>query len=173
MDGINFEVNFEILNPDVKQIEYLRLILNFISTIYLVSGETKEENRVQIRYFLKCIADSGDLLQGLNKFKDSITLVKNIPNSSDKKEIQATLIYQDMQTRSVFTKIPLRWYPDQLSTSINALILASIQYFDEHQQNLLYKSLKNLSDFYYTAPNSKSVTASMTFPNKAFFNGNN
>lgn len=54
----DYLVEFSPLNEQVKQIEYLRISLNFISRMYLIKGNLNENNRVLIRSFLRFIASS-------------------------------------------------------------------------------------------------------------------
>lgn len=167
-DGFEYYVNFKHLRPHVKSIEYLRLILSFITKMYSISDESKEDNRAQIRYFLQSISQSPNLEVGLKKFEDKLVILQTIETNSESKQIIATLLYKDIRTRNIITKVPNRWYPNQFFYSILALILSSINFFDDYQKQLLYKALKNLAAEYYSPRDTTSLNASNILPNKAF-----
>jgi hypothetical protein len=167
-DGLDFDVKFKQLHPEVKPIEYLRLILNFITKLYYISDESKEDNRSQIRYFLQIMSESTNLQNGLAKFEGQVTLVEGIHRTKESKEIVATLLYKDILTRNLVTKVPLTWYPNQFYYSILALTFSCMNYLDDYQKELLHKALKNLTKEYYSSHDTKSLQASYILPNKAF-----
>ncbi len=167
-DGFDFEVKFKQLHPEVKPIEYLRLTLNFITKLYYISKESKEDNRTQIRYFLQTMSESTSLENGLTAFVGQVTLAESVLKTKDTKEIVATLLYKNIQTRNIITKLPLTWYPNQFYYSILALTIACETYLDGYQNVLLHKALKNLAKAYYSSGETKTLQASYVLPNKAF-----
>lgn len=167
-NGVDYVINIQKINNDVKPVEYIRLLLCFITKMYLISRLKSEDNRTDIRFFLKTIAEAEDFISALEYFKNQIRIVEKIPNSKEKKQIIATLFYKNMQERQISTQIPSSWYEGQFYLSIIILILDIIKNTDDFQKKLLQKSLKNLSKYYYSNANTTSLNSHFHLSNKAY-----
>lgn len=77
-NGFDYAIEFHKVHNDLKPIEYVRLLLCFITKMYLISKSKDEDNRTQIRFFLKSIADADNLISGLEKLKGQINIVEEI-----------------------------------------------------------------------------------------------
>lgn len=167
-DGFTYNVQFEKVNTETTSIEYLRLILSFISKVYYMSDDGKEMNRINIKYFLSEMEESKDFHLTLKSFSGMLTYTEEEFQNENYKSIIATAMFKDINTRSIHTQIPTTWFQNQLYFSIIALILGSIKHLDTRQQSILFKSLKNLSNYYQNSDNINSLNSAYVFPNKAF-----
>jgi hypothetical protein len=165
-DGFTYNVVFEKLNPQTTSIEYLRLILSFISKIYFMSNKN-ETTREDIKFLLNEFGESDDLDTAVRMFNRRIQYTDYEFNSGEYKSIVATAIFKDIHTRSINTKIPTTWYSNQLFTSIIALLIEGTKKLDLHQKDILFRSLKNLNN-YYKSQDANSIKSAYEFPNRAF-----
>ena len=167
-NGFDYTIEFDKVHNDLKPIEYVRLLLCFITKMYLISRSKDEDNRTQIRFFLRSIADADNLISGLEKFKGQINIVEEISNSKEKKQIIATSFYKNLQARQISTIIPSGWFESQFYLSIIILVLTVVKNNDDYQNKLLHKCLKNLSKYYYSNSNTTSLNSHFHLSNKAF-----
>ena len=136
--------------------------------MYLIEGSSRENNRVLIKSFLRFIASSKNLNQGLIEFSSQINLVEEIKDENLSREVSAILYYKNMQSRFLVSKIPKDWYEDQFYFSVIALLCTSLKYLDSNDQNLLFKCLKLMSLKYNSTQENTSIKDSNNIPNQAF-----
>jgi hypothetical protein len=168
-NGYDYGVKFQKLHPDTKPIEYVRLILHFISKAYYISDE---ENRLEILNFLNDVSEdvSSDYLKtGIVDYVPfEINSLNKIPKTSGVKEIKATFYFKSTTTRGITTKLPFKWYQNQFYLSVLALLFSSTGFLDAYHLELLQKSLKNLALSYNSPTYVKSARALFEVPNMAF-----
>lgn len=167
-DGLTYNVQFEKVNPETTSVEYLRLILSFVTKIYYMGSDAKEMNRINIRYFLSKMEESKDFHLTLKSFAKQIEYKEEGFGAESYKTVTATAMFKDVNTRTIHTKLPTTWFQNQLYFSIIALVLASIKHLDDRQQSILFEALKNLSNYYQDSDNANSLSSAYVFPNKAF-----
>jgi len=166
-NGTEYNVVFTKLEPDTTPIEYIRLILSFISKIYYISTE-KEQTRTMILRFLNEISKNNDIETNLKSFQTFSNITQRKMKEKNMKSISAVSYYIDIKTRTIKTKIPITWYNEQMFSSLIVLTEESLKHLDKHQKIILFMCLKNLNKYYSKEPNSDSFSASNTFPNMAY-----
>lgn len=166
-NGINFQVEVSKLNENVKSIEQVRIILNFISRIYFIS-RGNEENRQSIIYFLNSVVSDNNFEKTISEFKKGVSIVNKVDDVTKIKSIKATLYFQNLQNRNIYIKLSLNWYEDQIFNSIIALIVVTESQLNVYEKVILEKALRELYKLYIESYKENTLSNAKIFPNKAF-----
>lgn len=166
-DGFVYKVVFKTLNPELTSIEYVRLILSFISKVYYISDKTAM-TKINIKHFLGEFSKKNNYDLVINDFSKILNISETDMDARNSKSISAISYYVDIQTRKIYTKIPSVWYENQMFFSVIALILESQKFLSDHQKDILFKSFKKLDYYYQNSDDSENLKGANLFPNKAF-----
>ncbi len=86
------------------------------------------------------------------------------------KIIEGTLYFKNTTTRNLKTKLPLKWFDNQISNTVVALTKMTVENLDEYHRIFLKNSLKYMSDSYNKGINPKEMKNMISLPNEAFIN---
>lgn len=167
-DGFRYKVEFETLNPETTSIEYLRLNLSYITKIYAISDGNEKANRNNLKFFLNEFDSENSIESVLKNFERAITMTQESLNLEAKKTITAVSLFKDIKSRNLYSKLPLKWYPNQLYLSVIALTSATLEHLNDHEKGILSRALKTLYNFYESSDKANSVATASIFANKAF-----
>ena len=166
-DGKVYNVEFVKLNSETTDVEYVRMVLNFIAKMIHIISKKNEYERELIFEFLDEIVDKK---MSSAEIIDLIELpVKCNKNQKSKKSIEATLYYKNIQIRNILTKIPISHFEYQFANSTFALIkhtLTSVQGIPERQ---LLNSLKIMRKRYLDVIDLDDPKVMVALPNEAYF----
>lgn len=166
IDGCKYDVNFKIIHSETKEIEYVRMVLNFTAKILFIIGKENENISDDIMYFLKKISETDMKPKDIERYIPSnISIHEGIP---DKKIIEGVLYFKDMKTRNILTKLPISWFDHQLSNSVIVLTKVTVDILDDYHREHLKKSLRYMVEEYEKGVNPKEVKNMTTLPNLAF-----
>ncbi len=166
-DGFNYKVNFEKIHPQTKDIEYVRMVLNFTAKILFVIEKKHKYVSIQILDFIKEVSETGMTPEDIDRFIPlGISIQEGIPSG---KVIEGVLHFKDMRTRNVITKLPVTWFEYQLAHSVIALTKISVEKLDDFHREYLKNSLKYMADKYENGVNPREMTTMINLPNEAFF----
>jgi hypothetical protein len=165
-DGFNYKVNIEKIHPETKDIEYVRMVLNFTAKILFVIEKEHEYVSVEILDFIKGVSETEMTPVDIDRFiPPGIFIQEGIPSG---KIIEGVLYFKDMRTRNVMTKLPVNWFEYQLAHSVIALTKITVEKSDDFHREYLKNSLKYMADKYEKGDNPREMTAMVNLPNEAF-----
>jgi hypothetical protein len=165
-DGFNYKVNFEKIHPETKDIEYVRMVLNFTAKILFVIEKKHEYVSIEILDFIKEVSETEMTPEDIDRFiLPGIFIQEGIPSG---KVIEGVLYFKDMRTRNVMTKLPITWFEYQLAHSVIALTKITVEKLDDFHREYLKNSLKYMADKYENGVNPKEMTSMINLPNEAF-----
>lgn len=163
-NGDYYKVKFEKFHPDTGEIEYVRIVLNFVAKMLFII-QTKHVNvGIALLKFLKDVV-------GTNKTPEKIDALLPIYAEGGEpsgKIVEGILHYKDNLTRNITTKLPGCWYEYQLAHSAFALIKVAVENLGEHNRMLLKKSLSYMVDLYWKGEDTKDLNNMVNLPNEAF-----
>ncbi len=166
-DGFNYKVNFEKIHPQTKDIEYVRMVLNFTAKILFVIEKKHKYVSIEILDFIKEVSETEMTPEDIDRFIPlGISIQEGIPSG---KVIEGVLHFKDMRTRNVITKLPVTWFEYQLAHSVIALTKISVEKLDDFHREYLKNSLKYMADKYENGVNPREMTTMINLPNEAFF----
>ena len=166
-DGFNYKVNFEKIHPQTKDIEYVRMVLNFTAKILFVIEKKHKYVSIQILDFIKEVSETEMTPEDIDRFIPlGISIQEGIPSG---KVIEGVLHFKDMRTRNVITKLPVTWFEYQLAHSVIALTKISVEKLDDFHREYLKHSLKYMADKDENGVNPREMTTMINLPNEAFF----
>ena len=140
-DGFNYKVNFEKMHPQTKDIEYVRMVLNFTAKILFVIEKKHKYVSIQILDFIKEVSETEMTPEDIDRFIPlGISIQEGIPSG---KVIEGVLHFKDMRTRNVITKLPVTWFEYQLAHSVIALTKISVEKLDDFHREYYYRDLQN------------------------------
>ena len=165
-DGFNYKVNFEKIHPETKDIEYVRMVLNFTTKILFTIEKKHEYVSVEILDFIKEVSETDMTPEDIDRFiPPGMSIQEGIPSG---KIIEGVLYFKDMRTRHVMTKLPVTWFEYQLAHSVIALTKITVEKSDDLHREYLKNSLKFMADAYENGVNPREMTAMVNLPNEAF-----
>jgi hypothetical protein len=166
VDGFHYRMYFNKLNNEFKDIEYIRMILNFSAKMIYIIDKNNLTEKESILSFLEKISSS----QGTNDdLRDQYKLCFKVEKGQlEGKKIISNLYYTDVINRKITTTIPLKWHDGQLEYSVYILILETYSLLDDFHKDQLKKSLFNLVTSYKNGADMNSLQVSMTLPNESF-----
>lgn len=166
VDGFHYRMNFNKLNSEFKDIEYIRMILNFSAKMIYIIDKNNLTEKESILSFLEKIS----LSQGTNDdIRDQYQLCFKVEKGQPEgKKIISNLYFTDVINRKITTKIPLKWHDGQLEYSVYILILETYPLLDDFHKDQLKKSLFNLVTSYKNGADMNSLQVSVTLPNESF-----
>ena len=166
-DGFNYKVNFEKIHPQTKDIEYVRMVLNFTAKIRFVIEKKHKYVSIQILDFIKEVSETEMTPEDIDRFIPlGISIQEGIPSG---KVIEGVLHFKDMRTRNVITKLPVTWFEYQLAHSVITIKKISVEKLDDFHREYLKNSLKYMADKYENGVNPREMTTMINLPNEAFF----
>jgi len=166
-DGFNYKVNFEKIHPETKDIEYVRMVLNFTAKILFTIEKKHEYVSVEILDFIKEVSETDLTPEDIDRFiPPGISIQEGIPSG---KIIEGVLYFKDVRNRFVMTKLPVTWFEYQLAHSVIALTKITVEKSDDSHREYLKNSLKFMADAYENGVNPREMTAMVNFPNEAFW----
>jgi hypothetical protein len=166
-DGFNYKVNLEKIHTHTKDIEYVRMVLNFTAKILFVIEKKHEYVSIEILDFIKEISETEMTPEDIDRFIPlGISIQEGIPSG---KVIEGVLHFKDMRTRNVITKLPVTWFEYQLAHSVIALTKISVEKLDVFHREYLKNSLKYMADKYENGVNPREMATMINLPNEAFF----
>jgi len=166
-DGYNYNVEFNKLHPDAKDIEYVRLVLNYLAKIlYVIDVKHENQRKFILDYIYKISADE----------MNAESIKTNTPIGIDMKEGKSTgkvivgiLYFKNTLTRVIKSKLPIRCYEYQLAHSIIVLINIVVEKSDNNHREYLKNSLQYMSKAYnQQSINPKEIKNVISLPNEAF-----
>ena len=170
LDGFNYKVNFEKIHPETKNIEYVRMVLNFTAKILFVIEKKHEYVRIEILDFIKGISETEMTSEDIDRFiPPGISIQEGIPSG---KLIEGVLHFKDIKTRNVMTKLPVTWFEHQLAHSVIAMTKITVEKLDDFYREGLKNSLKYMANKYENGVNPREMTTMVNLPNEAFLSRN-
>lgn len=169
IDDYNYFVQFHHIHPDVKQIEYVRIALNFTTKILFLVRFTKPILKNEIIKVLNQVLTT-KLYQGELEaiIGDKIKIKEGVAND-ESKTIEGTLYFINTFNRSINTKLPTTWHENQLLNSIIAVLVSCNNKIDESHKEYFFKSLSYLANSYNTGKvDPFSMHSMLRLPNEAF-----
>lgn len=164
---VYYFVEFEHLHPEVKEIEYVRFILNFTAKIlYVIDPKNIEEVEETLDY-IKGVADlpTDAKIIPLN-LQLGIGASEGIAKN---KVVEGTLFFKDIRTRSIITKLPSTWHEGQLTNSVKAVTSVVFSKLEPEQRETLKDCLRYMHDAYSKkGVNPKHLSSMANLPNEAF-----
>lgn len=149
-DGRTFTVSYTKRHPDLRPVEYVRMILCFAAKmLYNVAPTNPDE----ARGFLQCIQMLGETR--LSQSSDVLAtcgmpiFVTESSSGSHGKKVKAVLGYKNIMMRSIQTSIPATWFQNQFLYSWLAIVHTSIPKLDDMMANRLQGSLKRMASMYF------------------------
>lgn len=165
-DGFNYEVQFESIHPETKEIEYVRMVLNFTAKILFVIEKKHEYVSREILNFIKDVSKTEMTQKDIDRFiPNGISIEEGI---STGKEVEGVLYFKDMKTRNVMTKLPVILFEYQLAHSVIALTKITVEKLDDFHREYLKNSLKYIADKYENGVNPREMRTMANLPNEAF-----
>jgi hypothetical protein len=173
-EGMNYNVAFTKLHPELKSPEFIRLTLHYYAKILFNFGGTDPQS-----------AQSSDILLNLMNHLCSSTTERtsnilhivdiddvvsiSYPNNNGLRKIEATLNFLDPMTRQIVTKIPMKIYNQQVVYSVFVLLNEVQKHLDEIQLSMLFDKLRTLTSIYMNGEDFSSMRNLSLLPNKVFF----
>jgi len=165
-DGLNYEVLFVKIHPETKEIEYVRMALNFTAKILFIIQKKDEYVSSQILDFLKKVSETEMTPKDIDRFiPNGISITVGSPKG---KVTEGVLYFKDMRTRNVMTKLPPTWFEYQLAHTVIALIKVTVEKLDDFHRECLKNSLKFMADKYESGVNPKEISVMVNLPNESF-----
>ena len=165
-DGLNYKVHFEKLHPELKEIEYVRMVLNFIAKILYVIEKKHDYVSEEIIEFIKNVSNTKMTPNDIKQFfPNEISIQDGNPNG---KVVEGILYFKDMRTRNIMTKLPTTWFEFQLAHSVIVLIKGTVELLDEFHREYLRESLNYMVQAYEKGVNPKEMRSMVSLPNEAF-----
>lgn len=165
-DENNYYVNFEKLHQQTAPIEYVRFVMALTTKLCSIE-KSRPQSTAFIQTYLRYLLEEDNLnSETLNRHKPTNL---NIHIGAAKgKQVIGTLAVINTAVRQIHTKIPLRYYNDQMGYSI----IASIHSATELLPLEFHKYLKAGLEYIHNSgkiPNM-SVKDGVNFHNEAFLN---
>lgn len=159
------KVDFEILHPEFKEIEYVYLCLYQFAQMFFVGPKNFPEKKI--------------LLDGLSKIEkgpspiESVSIIDNILQEDfDRifgiREYQSLLRYKNIYSRSIFAKIPNRPIGVDSMRTITLMILEGFKRIDALERNILTCSLSYMSQQYIAGVNPRTSNTLIQLPIDSF-----
>jgi len=165
-DGFNYKIYFEKLHPELKEIEYVRMILNFTAKILFIIEKKHDYASAEIMEFIKDTSNSKMTPEDIERFfPKEISIQEGAPSG---KVIEGILYFKDMRTRNIMTKLPAAWFEYQLAHSLFVLIKSTVELLDEFHRNYLRESLRYMAQEYEKGVNPREMRNMVSLPNEAF-----
>lgn len=166
-DGSNYNVEFEKLHPEVKDIEYVRLLLNFIAKTLFIIEKKHDYVSGEIFAFINGIVvtrmRSGEILENT---LGEITIEEGTAGG---RIIEGILYFKDIQTRNIMTRLPTEWFEYQLAHSVMALTKVIVDKLDDSHLTILKDSLVFMAKAYgQSNMDPKKMQTMVSLPNEAF-----
>ena len=174
-DALTYKVTFNELHPDLKPVEYVRMILCFASKmLHIIDPNDPNQTHIQklilqsIRKLSQTKLTHDTDIMAVCDQEEIIRSTKGEPSKNDKK-IVATLYFIDQMQRAINTSLPGRWYEYQFLHSWLALIQESLPKLDDMLLHRLQMSLKKMAELYFEqGVDYSSLNALNNVPNVAF-----
>lgn len=165
-DGLNYIVQFEKLHPELKEIEYVRMVLNYTAKILFVIDKKHEYVSLEIMEFIKNISKTKMTPKDIEQFfPNEISIQGGDPKG---KVVEGILSFKDMRTRNIMTKLPNTWFEYQLAHSVMVLIKSTVRLLDEFHREYLKESLNYMAQEYEKGVNPREMRSMASLPNEAF-----
>lgn len=164
-DGNNYPVYFEKLNPETKDIEYVRMVLNFTAkNLYLIDARN-DFVRYEILDFILKVSETDLNPEAVDiLLPQSFTVEYGDPNG----KVLEGVLYAKGFYRNIQTRIPITWFDHQLSYTIFALIKITVQHVDSFHRSYLKDSLIYMAKSYMNGRSPKDFKNMFSIPNEAF-----
>jgi hypothetical protein len=168
-DGCAFAVSYQQRHAEMQAVEYVRMILYFAAKMLFIIGDRQQN---EARRFIGCILLLGD--SELSHETDVVAMCRIpivVSESSAQQgcKVQATLSYQNIVRRSIWTTIPQSWFPNQFLYSWIAIVQTALPKLDEDLVDLLRASLNRMAAMYLdNNVDPSSITALANAPAQAF-----
>lgn len=169
-DGIDFFVKYQKRHPEMQQVEYVRLILNFAAKMLCNIGDSNTSESLKLIQSIKLIGDTHLAIDSniTEICRMPIIATESSPLHSGK-SINAVLGFQSDVMRSIYTTIPVTWFENQFLYSWIAIVQTSIPKLDNKMLRVLEKSLKRMASLYIDEKvNPVSIKGVTQVPNAAF-----
>jgi hypothetical protein len=165
-DGLNYNVHFEKLHPELKEIEYVRMVLNFTAKTLFMIEKKHDYVSEEIMEFIKNVSNTKMTTNDVEQFFPSgISIQDGNPNG---KVVEGILYFKDMRTRNIMTKLPSTWFEYQLAHSVIVLIKSTLELLDEFHRDYLRESLRYMVQEYEKGVNPREMRSMVSLPNEAF-----
>jgi hypothetical protein len=168
-DGYSYSVEFKKIHPEAKDIEFVRMVVNFTSKILYITGENHEHIRNEILNFIDLASQTEMKPEDIDTLMPLGLKIKKENISG--KTIEGTLYFVNMNNRNISTNLPLKWFEHQLSHSVIVLTRAVVDYLDDDFRQYLKRYLKYMSHSYKNGADPRSLRTMATLPNEAFVCG--
>lgn len=165
-DGYNYRVEIEKLHPETKDIEYVRLVLNYTAKILFVIEKKHDYVSEELLKFIDEISNTN---MSPNDVAESIPEELTIGDGrAIGKIIEGVLNFKDIRTRNIMTRLPLTWFEYQLAHSVMALTKTTVDKLDDFHREYLRDALKYMSQSYNERGVDPREMRSLMLPNEAF-----
>jgi len=165
-DGLNYNVHFEKLHPELKEIEYVRMVLNFTAKTLFMIEKKHDYVSEEIMEFIKNVSNTKMTTNDVEQFfPNGISIQDGNPNG---KVVEGILYFKDMRTRNIMTKLPSTWFEYQLAHSVIVLIKSTLELLDEFHRDYLRESLRYMVQSYEKGVNPREMRSMVSLPNEAF-----
>ena len=169
-DGRAFAVSYQKRHPEIRPVEYVRMILCFAAKILYNVAPTNPNEAQRLLQYIKLLgetrlANQPDILATCGM---PIVVVESSAGPSGKK-VKAVLGFKNAIMRSIYTSIPATSFDNQFLCSWLAIVHTSIPKLDEMTLNRLQGSLKRMASIYLDDHVDPGTMAALVqVPNQAF-----
>jgi len=170
----NYYVSFTQHHEQLKQPEFVRIILHYYSKIlfYFVPSDPEMKKAAGVlNLMMRDVLDEGiqkkaDVLYNAG-IDDIATIVSSEPERQSK-AIEATLYFVDTMRRHITTSIPRNVYSRHLAISVLVLIQAIINELDQEWIDILNQSLLNMKAAYKSGQSYSKMKNIASIPTAAY-----
>ena len=167
--GFDQKVEFRKLHPDVKEIEYVRLVLSYVSKMLYIIDDNHKFQITSILNFIKSILQTNMSPEEIKKFIPEKCSFSSGDTSAKTKKIIGVLYFQNVLNRTFASKIPLKYFEDQFVYSTEALIFIVCSKISDSNKLILKSALQKLIED-DSQSMFRSLKGHMELPNIAFNN---
>jgi hypothetical protein len=168
-DGYLYCVEFEKLHQETKDIEFVRMVINFTAKILYITEDKHENIRNEILNFIDLASKTDMKPEDIDRLMPLEVKIRKGEISG--KTIEGTLCFVNTNNRNIITYLPISWFEHQLSHSVIVLTRATVEYLNDDFRQYLKRYLLYMSDSYKSGANPRNLNTMRTLPNEAFILG--
>lgn len=173
VDGYYYTVDVRKVKPVVEPEEKIILALGLVSNVLSSLHKTKHPEKQHVLKFLSDVTTQNLTQLGINKYfrREFAFEVSASLGTINRKGIQLTLIKDKEGDMSVVCKEPLTLFKYQFLFSIASFILLIMDTLGIHEQEVLRKSLRYISDQYLNVKETPFGGSAVDMLNNAYAAG--
>ena len=169
----NATVEFEKLNPELKSLEYIRIVLHYYAKVLYIFDPNQEEANSAVVLLLIAtekisqanLEENKDILKIADI--DDVTALSNIP-IVQKHRFVATLYAGLGVERHIKTDIPFRGYLQHMAFSVLVLIQGVLTNLKRKEMEILQLSLKFMNEQYRGDVDFRDIKNLESVPTNAY-----